>query len=186
MLGESLDESGNLVFGEVFLDEAEEVLFDLEAVLVLHFEKREFFHVVLFKVFDHGGSAVEELAGDGRGVDDFLHRSFALADVVSDHFGVFRDKKSFDRESSDALFVFRAFSDPVVDRVLRVRAGIIAEDFPGERADVNLFCRFIDALLAELDGDFGLAPELALRFELLDEVLDALVDRLVAGEKNRF
>jgi hypothetical protein len=68
---------------------------------------------------------------------------------------------------------------------LRIGTRVVSKDLAREGADVNLFGLFVDALLAELDGDLGLAPQLALFFEARNQVVEALINRLVAGEEDR-
>ena len=72
MLREPFDELGDFLLLEVLLDEGEEVLFDLEPVLVLHFKEGVRLDMISLKVVDHRMLAVEEFAGDGGGVNHFF------------------------------------------------------------------------------------------------------------------
>ena len=97
MFVERFDELSDLIFRQMFLDESEEMFFDLIAVLVLDFVEGEELDVVFLKIVNHGGFAVEELAGDCRRINDFFDRRLPLADVILDHFGVFRNEEPLDR-----------------------------------------------------------------------------------------
>ena len=59
MFGKRFYKNSDLIFGQMLLNESEEMLFNLVAILILYFKKREVFNVVFLEIIDDRLLAVE-------------------------------------------------------------------------------------------------------------------------------